>query len=188
MRLWGEPAFLLPWEGKVDAVAPGATYNIDLPRVDLSTAFLLELTERLAGLVHGEVRRGGEVLASAHERIEVLARDQWSGLRSLPEILAAFSVPNHPAIEQLLAQASRLLADRSGDGSLSGYQSRSRERVLRTAAAIYTALQRQGLSYVSPPASFEQAGQKIRLPDRMLAHRMGRCRAWSAPSTACVRS
>jgi very-short-patch-repair endonuclease len=186
VQVWGEPEFMVPWSGRVAAIAPGGTYNLELPEIELSATFLLELTERLVGAVHVEVVCDGQTGAQLRQRIEVLAHDQWSGMRSLPEMLTAFILPNHPAIETLLAEAARILEQWTGDASLSGYQTRSRERVLQMTAAIFTALQRQSITYINPPASFEQEGQKIRLPDRLLAHKMGTCLDLTLLMTACL--
>ena len=85
VRVWGEPEFMVPWSGRVAAIAPGGTYNLELPEIELSASFLLELTERLVGAVHIAVVRDDQPVAQLRQRIEVLARDQWSGMRSLPE-------------------------------------------------------------------------------------------------------
>jgi len=63
----------------------------------------------------------------------------------------------------------------SGDPSLNGYQSRSRQRVLDMAEAIYSSIRELGITYINPPASFETAGQKVRLPDQVLSDGMGTC-------------
>ena len=107
-------------------------------------------------------------------------------MRSLPEMLTAFILPNHQPIETLLAEAARILEQWTGDASLSGYQAHSRERVLQMTAAIFTALQCQSITYINPPASFEQEGQKIRLPDRLLANKMGTCLDLTLLMTACL--
>ena len=75
--------------------------------------------------------RDGQTVAQLRQRIEVLAHDQWGGMRSLPEMLAAFILPNHPAIETLLAEAARILEQWTGDASLSGYQAHSRDACCR---------------------------------------------------------
>ena len=90
-----------------------------------------------------------------------------------------------PAVEAVLADAAALLGEWTGD-TLSGYQSGDRSRVLLTVGAIYAALQGRGIRYSEPPASFEDAGQKIRLPDRILEHRLGTCLDLAVLSAACL--
>ncbi|HET6496880.1 MAG TPA: DUF4011 domain-containing protein, partial [Thermoleophilia bacterium] len=104
----------------------------------------------------------------------------------VPEILAAFVTPNHPAIEGVLAETADVLRDLTGDASLSGYQSRNPSRVATVAAAIYSVLQRRGIRYINPPASFEESGQKIRLPDRIFEHRLATCLDLAVLIAACI--
>ncbi|MEM7263019.1 MAG: DUF4011 domain-containing protein, partial [Planctomycetota bacterium] len=126
----------------------------------------------------------GEAVAAAADQatlvresfpIQLLAYDQWSGLRSLPEILAAFVLPNHPAVEGLLSEASGILEGWTGSGALDGYQSKDRQRVWTIGAAVYAALQGRRLQYINPPASFERVGQKIRTPDRVFESGVATC-------------
>jgi hypothetical protein len=115
-----------------------------------------------------------------------LAYDEWNGLSGIPEILAAFVMPNHPAVEAILADASILLGQWTGDSSLLGYQNKDRQRVIMTTAAIYTALQQIGIHYINPPASFEESGQKIRTPDRILENKLGTCLDLVVLIAACL--
>ena len=99
--------------------------------------------------------------------LAVLAYNEWYGVSSLPEIIAAHVLPNDPAVERILAEASKLLLEKTQDSSLSGYQSGDPRRAYAQAAAIYFAAARQKISYINPPASFEKTGQKIRTPEHM---------------------
>jgi len=77
-------------------------------------------------------------------------------------------------VADLLSEASDLLAARTGDPSLQGYQA-GYERVLAVTEAITDALRERGIRYIEPPASFEGAGQKIRPPREVLLDRWGTC-------------
>ncbi len=105
--------------------------------------------------------------------VRLLARDEWYA-RSIPELLAAFITPNAPGVQQVLERASGVLADRTGDPSLDGYQS-GPERAVQIGQAVYEALVSYGIRYSEPPASFETTGQKIRPVDAVLAERWGTC-------------
>jgi very-short-patch-repair endonuclease len=181
-----EPQFAQPWTTSLDKLDAGETRAISPIDLRLSSSFLWQVSERLVGSVVVQVSRNGEVLVRHSAAIEVLAHDEWPGLGVLPEILAAFVLPNHPAVEQVLSKASALLREWTGDGSLSGYQSKERERVLYMGAAIFGALQQVGIAYSNPPASFEQRGQKVRLPDRIVQNRLGSCLDLSAIYAACL--
>ncbi|MEZ6195338.1 MAG: hypothetical protein R3F20_06395 [Planctomycetota bacterium] len=107
--------------------------------------------------------------------LEVLAHNEWPGLGVLPEIIGAFVLSNDPAVMAFLARARDVLVEQTGDGSMSGYQSGDRARVGAVVRAIADALGAEGISYVGVPPSFEQEGQKLRFPARILEHRQGNC-------------
>jgi hypothetical protein len=186
IRITTEPSFADPWEVGVDLVTEGTTYNVSAIDLALSPTVLGELTERVRGRLRCTLVRGQECLAEHLEDVELLARDEWSGLASLPEILAAFVLPNHPTTEQILRDAAQLLAQWTGDPSLSGYQQKDAKRVLMMTAAVYTALQRLGITYVNPPASFETQGQRIRLPDRIVEAKLATCLDLAVLAAACL--
>ena len=181
-----EPEFAAAWQTYIATIQPGGSYDLGKIDLPLSAGYLAQLTERLTGAIHIQVLAGGQLLAQQSSRIEVLAYDEWNGMRSLPEILAAFVVPNHPVIESVLGDAASILGKETGDSSLSGYQSKKRDRVFRMLGAIYAAIARQNIRYINPPASFEDSGQKIRLPDRILEHKLGTCLDLATLFAACL--
>ncbi|MBK8975482.1 MAG: DUF4011 domain-containing protein [Planctomycetes bacterium] len=167
------------WTRRLDVLRAGTTWNLHATDLALDPERLRNQEEReMAELVVTVTTGAGpteEELCRSSHRIEVLAFREWGGLRTLPELLAAFVLPNHPAIEGLLARTSTRLAQAIGDGSLLGYQARDPGRVRATVAAAYRALQDCELRYANPPASFESEGQKVRLPDDVLRARLGTC-------------
>jgi len=186
VRITTEPPFAEPWETPIESVAALASHDLTAVDLVLSPRMLGELTERVRGQLRVALLSGEAQIAECVEPVELLARDEWSGLASLPEILAAFVMPNHPALEPVLRDAADLLGAWTGDPALSGYQSRDSRRVHTTTGAIYAALQRRSLTYVSPPASFEAQGQRIRLPDRVLESGMGTCLDLAVLAAGCM--
>lgn len=181
-----EPEFASSWETHIGTIKEGETYNLGVVDLALSHEYLASLTERIVGNLHIRVLQQNQLLNQVSRRIDILAFDEWNGLRSLPEIISAFITPNHPAIESILSTAADLLGTWSGNSSLSGYQSRDPQRVALTAAAIFTAIQQQSIRYINPPASFEDTGQKIRLPDRILDSRLATCLDLTVLVAACL--
>ena len=59
-------------------------------------------------------------------------------------------------------------------------------RVALMAAACFTAIRDLRLRYINPPASFEQEGQKIRLPEQILNEGMATCLDLALLAGACV--
>jgi very-short-patch-repair endonuclease len=181
-----QPDFAERWESRVELIAESSTYNLQAVDLVLSPQYLSELTERVRGQLRFELFSEEERLIERVVPVDLLARDEWSGLSSLPEILAAFVMPNHPTVEYLLRDAAEILQKWSGDASLSGYQSRDLKRIYMMAGAIYAALQRLGLTYINPPASFESEGQRIRLPDRIADSKLATCLDLAVLTAACL--
>jgi very-short-patch-repair endonuclease len=161
---------------RFERLAPGEVRRI--APVDLAPdhGFLADLQESVAANVEVHVRSSTvDDLARAWHPLVVLAYDQWAGTRALPELLAAFCMPNHPAVDRLIGEASRLLRTAHSSLSMNGYQSKSRDTVWKQVSALYSTLAAQSLQYAEPPASFGSDGQKIRTPDRILDTRVATC-------------
>ena len=159
----------------IDRVAPRS----DLSVRDLSTPLDIE---RLSGLDEAEIgelefRMEAQGLQTIVEkrRIELLARDEWGGVRDMAQILAAFVSPNDAAVGRVLKDAARLLEGAGHDGSIDGYQSGDPRRAYMLAGAIWSALTGLSLTYAEPPASFEKEGQKIRGPSRITGEGLATC-------------
>ncbi len=138
-------------------------------------AYLSDLQEGLSASITVSVTRGSEEIGCHAQTISVLAYDQWAGTRALPELLAAFSMPNNPAVDQLVGKASKLLRKTHPELSMDGYQSKSREVVWKQISALYSTIAAESLQYAEPPASFGNDGQKIRTPDRVLDGKVATC-------------
>jgi very-short-patch-repair endonuclease len=186
LRVTSEPEFTRPWLYRLDWLPAQDTHDVRNVGIQLSAEFLASLTEAVKAYLNFQVCSQGQLLSEKHVPIEILAYDQWNGLRSLPELLAAFVMPNHPAVEQILRQAADILGKWTGDTALSGYQYRDAARARLQAAAIYEAVRIQGIAYSGVPASFEERGQKVRTPDRILDARLGNCLDLSVLLAACI--
>lgn len=117
--------------------------------------------------------------------IQVLARSEWFNAPLFYESLAAFVQPNTSSVAEILGVASELLQVHTGDASLGGYQ-RGPERASRIVAAVYEALRSRAIRYVSPPASFEESGQKVRTTRQVLDERLGTCIDLAVTYAACL--
>lgn len=180
-----EPSFAHSWEGTINQLAAGTHHELTDVDLLLSHDFLAQQGEAVRGSIIVSVLRGDEILAESRAPIDVLAYDQWNGTRAIPEILAAFVMPNHPDVEQTLKRASALLQEWTGDPSLDGYQSRNARRVKLQMAAIYAAILQREIGYCGLPASFESEGQKIRTPDRIFTSGLANCLDLSTLFAAC---
>lgn len=175
VTLTSDPGFLNPKSWSIDRILPGESVNIKDRDIQLEGAFLLSLVEA----VHGEVKLSvfdGEVcLAQESIPVDLLAYNEWGGTSYMPELLAAFCVPNDPAVDRILHEASLVLRRSGKPDGIDGYGSKQRQRVWEIVSAIYVAIGNLGITYSVPPASFERNGQKIRLPGQILENRIATC-------------
>ncbi len=160
---------------EIDAIGAGQRHVIEGLELRLDAARLAHTMERDKTQLWVAVTAGEETLWRAARRLDVLAYNQWPGTASIPDLLAAFVLPNHPAIQPLLTAASRHLKRAGGDGALNGYQQGDELYVKRMAAAVCFALAEKGVTYANPPASFEDLGQKIRTPEQILEGKLATC-------------
>lgn len=175
VNLSSDPSFLKPKSWRLERIAPSGSISIKDRDVELDGGFLLSLADAMRGTFTIAVEKDGSVLAEEVKPVELLAYNEWGGAGFMPELLAAFSMPNDPAIDRVLRDASLLLRKAGKSDGIDGYKTKSRQRVWEIASAIYTAICNLGLTYSVPPASFERDGQKIRLPSHILENRVSTC-------------
>nr|WP_145545248.1 DUF3320 domain-containing protein [Variovorax boronicumulans] len=169
------PAFARGAKFRFELLGPKESRAVSPVDLHPDHAFLSDLQESLmASLTAVAAANGGE-LARTVRPLQVLAYDQWAGTRALPELLAAFSMPNNPAVDILVGKASQLLRKSHPELSMDGYQSKNREVVWKQVSAIYSTIAAENLQYAEPPASFGNDGQKIRTPDRILEAKVATC-------------
>jgi hypothetical protein len=164
-----------PQEVLLDLAGGEPTVLTDLTLV-LDPAAMLRVEEQRPGTIRAELLVAGEVVAEQVVRTRVLAANQW--LATPPalalELLAAYVLPNHPAVDALLADVAERLRAGTGSPSIQGYQA-GPERVDLIVAAVFAAMQARGIRYAGPPASWADTGQKVRTPGEVLEHRVGTC-------------
>ncbi len=175
LELSSDPPFLEPKSWRIDALRAGSALQIPDRDVKLHAGFLADLTESVSGEVSLRLLKDDAELASSSHPVEILARNQWGGCGSMPELLAAFCMPNDPAVDRILKSASDVLRRAGKSADIDGYESKSRTRTWELASAIWSAVAGLELSYALPPASFEQVGQKVRTPSAILERRVGTC-------------
>lgn len=169
------PSFARGMHLRFERLAPGESRTVSPLDLQPDHAFLSDLNEGLSARIDARVLSDGQEIFSTSRTVEVLAYDQWAGTRALPELLAAFCMPNNPAIDELIGKASKLLRSQHSELAMNGYQSKSRDVVWKQVSALYSAISAETLQYAEPPASFTNDGQKIRTPDRILEGRIATC-------------
>jgi len=122
IRVTTEPVFAEPVEIRLQSIEANGEYRVAPLDLKLSHDFLAGLNEKISGWLKTEVIEGETVLCSRADSISLLARNEWCGLVSLPEILAAFILPNDPAVMSVLDRAAEILRESTGRAALNGYQ------------------------------------------------------------------
>ncbi|KAA0214513.1 MAG: DUF3320 domain-containing protein [Leptolyngbya sp. PLA3] len=162
------------WSCRLLRIEPGHMHRLVPEQLQVSSASLSARTETERTSITVTVEWNGRT-ATRSFSIEVLAFDQWPGAGHYPQLTSAFVTPNHPRIAELLHAARSALAAQGEPDSLEGYQSGSRQRAARIAEACFSALASRAIGYINPPASFETAGQRIRMVDRVCRENLGTC-------------
>ncbi|NQU46927.1 MAG: DUF3320 domain-containing protein [Chlorobium sp.] len=175
ITLRSNPPFLKERSWRIERIAPGEIVTLKDRNIDLDGGFLLNLSESVRGRATFIAETNECVIAEQTLPVELLAYNEWGGADYMPELLAAFSMPNDPAVDRILHDAGKVLAKAGKPAGIDGYESGSRERVWELASAIYTAIANLGIGYTLHPSSFEKNGQKIRLPGQILENRMATC-------------
>lgn len=169
------PPFARGTKLRFESLAPGESRVVSPLDLHPDHGYLSDLQEGMSASITATVMRGTEELFQRNQPVQVLAYDQWAGTRALPELLAAFSMPNNPAVDVLVGKASKLLRKSYPELSMDGYQSKSRDVVWKQVSALYSTLAAENLQYAEPPASFGSDGQKIRTADRILESKVATC-------------
>ena len=175
IKITCDPEFANNWEHQIELIPKNQSLEIDVKNLKLSARFLSELTERISGELSLIISSNNEILLTENYTVDILAYDQWNGIGTLPEMMAAFVTPNHPEISKIIRSASEVLNRWTGSPSFDAYQSMSPDRVKKQMAAIYEAIKGLDIVYCSPPASFEKEGQRIRTCDTIFSQKLGTC-------------
>lgn len=152
---------------ELDLILDGPLLN-RLTEAELSTfTFVLEVDDRTS-------ETGRKKVARLEQVVDLLPRNQWGGLRHIPDMTAAFVQPNDPAVDRLLKQTAELLRLSDKPSALDGYAGGAK-RVWQLASAVWGAVARMKLDYALPPASFELTGQKVRSPSQIADTGLATC-------------
>lgn len=188
VRVSSEMDLFDPHIETIELLHPGEERCMRNIGLNIHGSYLLALTERLTTSLTIELKQKGETINTISQEFVVLAYDEWPGLRYYPDLLVAFVTPNHPKVKEIVKHASVQLGKWIGSGTLDGYQSGDPNKVLSMAAAAYTAIQQLHISYITPPPSYEDMGQRVRLVDELLSNKMGTCMDMTLLYVACLEA
>ncbi len=180
------PDFLITRVWSIECIKPEQKISIDDCYIELKSDFLRSLNEAVSGDLHFELSCDNELINKVSYKVDLLSKDEWGGINVVPEIIAAFVQPNDSAVQGILRDTSKRLEAANLPAGLDGYQSNSPKRVATIASALWSAIVKLDLTYSVPPASFEQSGQKVRLPSFILKNRLATCLDTSLLFASCL--
>lgn len=175
-------------ERLIDVIPQNSVFEVNNVNINISPKYLSEITERVVGEIIVSVSGNKESIAIEKYPIDILPFDQWGGVSVIPEMLSAFVTPNYPSINRIIHRASQFLEQWTANPSLDEYQSRNPDRVKKQIAAIYEAIAELNIVYCAPPASYELAGQRIRICDSILSNKIGTCLDMSLLYASCLEA
>ncbi len=141
-------------------------WELSDPALLLKAQELVATLETTRSYLQLEIHRQSELLHQQHWPMEVQAYNHWPGLRSIPDLLCSFVLPQHPGVSEVLRLAGKRVS------SLDGYQT---GHALEQCRAIYQAVQELQIGYLQGNTDWAEVGQRVRTPDQLLEHRQGNC-------------
>ena len=143
--------------------------SVDVGSFDgvIDAEFILSLTEKQPVEMKLQLKAGEFQVEEVH-LLTVLPYDAWSGYEEMPELLAAFSVPNHPVIKNLLVRSGELLKELVGEAAIKGYEAHDPNYVLKQISALYSSVAEAKVNYIAPSKDYLPMGKRVRLADEVL--------------------
>ena len=191
LEMVAKPSFARDKIWVIDRILPDETLTITDRHVELDLEYFGGLNEAEKGEVNFRLLNTQDILVDGVEstqHVRLLARDEWGGLSSMTSLIAAFVMPNDPAIARLLKDAANILASHGHNSAMDGYQSKDPKRSYMLSAAIWSAVANRQLTYAEPPTSFEKNGQKVRKPQTILDQGLATCLDTTLLFAACLEA
>lgn len=182
------PEFASEYNNTIVEILPGQKIDLMPMRIIMFPQYLFEISEKILANLIIEILQEDVVIYKEYHEIEILPYDYWQGITFMPEIIAAFIMPNLPRVGEIISKASRHLQNWNKEPSFTGYQTQDINEVKLQAAAIYAALQEENIAYTMPPASFEKTGQRVRIPEYVLEKKQGTCIDLAVLFASCLEA
>lgn len=168
--------FISNYENEIiNLINPGETIRISPYNIIPDASKLANITERIVTDFKLTVTSKGEVIGEKRCEIELMPYDHWTGIKILPQTIVSFIIPNHPAINNLVVKSAAMLKKQTGSSAFTEYQTGNSNDVRQQVAAVFAAIHDLGIVYRGMPASYEQIGQRISMPDQVVLSKIGNC-------------
>jgi hypothetical protein len=109
VRIWSDPPLFAEKRSSIESIAARSCFQLADVSLLLLREPLRKQTEREEGNLWVEVAENSNSICREAYPLSMLAYNEWHGASALPEIVAAHVLPNDPAVDKLLAEASKIL-------------------------------------------------------------------------------
>lgn len=179
-----DPSFIEISDINIPLINPNQPIAISEFDVNSHIEQLMELQEKITGVITVKLMIGEEELISITTDIEYFSYDTWLE-HAMSGSTALFVTPNDVAIQNVIALTAKEMQLLTGSSSLPDYQVGDKNNVISQLKALYNTLHKEAIAYITVPPSYEDVGQKIRLPHDVLVHKQGTCLDLSILFLAC---
>ncbi|MCK9523173.1 MAG: DUF3320 domain-containing protein [Proteobacteria bacterium] len=162
--------------------------KVPLENLKVNRNFLNKLSETENANITIEVFEKEKLIIEEAITIDVYPLEHFGGFQILPELIAAYVIPNHSYIYQIKRKAIEFLKSQGLKTAFEGYQSNAPERVLQIMSSIYSAIQSEEIIYSSLPPGYEEVGQRLRLLNTIQQEKFGNCIDISLLFAACLEA
>lgn len=157
--------------------------------IQIDPKYLYEISESIPGLLKVEIiSKENEVLSIASTDIKILPIEEMASENFSYEVLSSFVTPNDDLVKEVVNKASKIKEEKYDDPSFIGYQSHDPDKVMEQIDSIYLAIQKEGIRYSNPPASFEKTFQRLRLPRTSLLEKCATCIDFTLLFASCLEN
>ena len=166
-----DPAIFRAAAFPVEEVRPRSDYEIPSPELQMYASTLITLTAAQDTVIRVSLLLDGETVAEVEGVVRLLAYDEWAGPKLFPETTGAFVQPGHPYLSDLMRSAASNLKRLAKESSFPGYKKKDAGSVLKQLEAIFLTLQDEKFRVKETTATYDEPGQKIRLPETLKVRR-----------------
>ena len=179
LRVRHEPAgYTTPQEWELPYLAAGQLYSKAGECPEFDDAALLAQQENAPGRIIVELLDAeGTVLAQKEDEFTWLAYNTWAGGDEYPELLAALTLPQDPAVDAII----------NAVGTGKGYAAEPDE-ICGQLRRLWEYVAGQGIEYALPPESWVDIGlgQRVRTPSYIMEKKCSTCLDSTLLLAACV--
>ncbi len=167
------PDYVEPQEFPIPELYPAEPLCIKSNKPDYDLSRIMAITEEEPGQMTFTLTCNGEVLHKQSFNFIWLPSNAWVTDKycAHPELLAALVQPNDPAVDRILHNAGKLLAEDGKSPSWSGYTKDAND-IINKLKAIWAVLKSYNINYALPPESnidiVNGIRQKIRTPSQII--------------------